>query len=142
LKKKLAQAQLEVMRKGGVDIDALAREARELRPQLGGATKQPLPELPGLQPEIPSGPVHLPYILVRPPYSYDWSSTGYVDYSPGTLSAYANRESGTLGFDDTPDAYTSQAYANYASYAGGRSGHLLEATSCRSIERNDHRKDI
>ena len=120
LKKEVAQAELEVMRKGGMDIEALARKARELPQQLGGALKQPLPKPPGLQPQIPLGVAHLPgYSLVRPPYSWDWSSTGYLEYSPGTLSAHADRQTGTLGFEDVPDGTSDQADASYAAAAVG-----------------------
>jgi hypothetical protein len=120
LQKKLAQAQLEIMRQAGVDIDALAREARELSHQLGGPSKPPLPELPGLQPEIPSRVAHPPgWTLVMPPYSYDWSSTGYIDYGPGTLSAYATRETGFLTFTGQPASDSDQVNVSYAAAAAG-----------------------
>ena len=117
LKREVAQAELEIMRKGGMDIEALARKARELPQQLGGALKQPLPKLPGLQPQIPPGPVG--HSFVMPPYSWDWSSTGYLEYAPGTLSARADRETGTLGFEDVPDGTSDQADASYAAAAVG-----------------------
>ena len=99
LRKKLAQAQFEVMRKSGVDVGALAREVRELRRQR--PPKHPLPKLPGLQPEVPVGLAAAPgYFLVTPPYSYQLCHTQQIDIDPiGTLLAYANPETGTMGID-------------------------------------------
>jgi hypothetical protein len=54
-----------------------------------------------------------------PPYSWDWSSKGYLDYGPGTLSAYANRETGMLGFADIPDPHSDLEIVSYAAAAVG-----------------------
>jgi len=99
LMKKLAQTQLEVLSKSGVDVGALAREVRQLRRQR--APKQAFPEL--LQSKVPEGLAVPGYSVVTPPYSYNWTATDYVDYAPAPpaiLSASADPETGTLGFDD------------------------------------------
>jgi hypothetical protein len=99
LMKKLGQAQIEVLSKCGVDVGALAREVRQLRRQR--APKQAFPEL--LQSKVPAGLAVPGYSVVTPPYSYNWTATNYVDYADpdfATLSAFADPENGTLGFDD------------------------------------------
>ena len=120
LRQKPAHAQLEALRRAGVDLTTLTDEARQLRQQVRGAPKEPLAVLSGLQPEIPVGVAAVPgYSLVTPPYSYDWSATGYIDYAPGTLSAYANREAGTLSFQDVSADPCIQVNVSYAAAAVG-----------------------
>ncbi len=116
LRKKLAQAQLEVMKKSGVDVEALARDIRELRQQ---RPKRPSPAAPGLHPEVPGGMAPPPgHFLVAPPYSYDWSETQQIDIAPDTLSAYANPETGALGFQDDSSGSDQVDISNAAAAVG------------------------
>ena len=118
VKQKLGRVQLEVMEKAGDDVKALVNEARELSQAVRGAPKERLPVTPGLQPQIPVDVAQVPGLSVaRPPYSYDWTATGYIHYAPGPLSAYAYRQTGDLGFDDEPTR--DQADASYAAAAVG-----------------------
>ena len=129
LMKKLAQAQLDVLSKSGVDVGALAREVRQLRRQR--APKQAFPEL--LQSKVSAGLAVPGYSLVTPPYSWGWSPPGnYVDYAPSppaTLSNYADPETGTLGFDERLWLWIPSEHQQ----CSGRSGHLLQARAFRTI---------
>lgn len=136
VKQKLVRAQLDVMEKAGLDVKALASEAKRATQQLKGESKAP-PIPPGLQVQIPRDLGGVPGLgLVTPPYNYDWTATGYIVYGTGTLSAYATRQTGVLGFDEEPAAILqTEAFSTYAAAAVGfsfrpqRSGLLTVGTA-------------
>lgn len=129
------RTQLQVMEKAGVDIKALADEARQASQQLKGEPKG-LPVPPGLQAQIPRDVGGVTGLgMVTPPYNYDWTATGYFQYGTGTLSAHATRQTGVLGFDEEPAAILqAEAFSTYAAAAVGfsfrpqRSGLLTVGT--------------
>jgi len=122
LKKKLAKAELEVMNKSGVDVVTLAGEIRKWR--AGQRDKpQPSPKTPGMQPGVPSELAAVPgYSVVTPPYTYEWSQTGYVNYAPAppaTRSANADAETGALGFIDESSPESGQVNISWTAAAVG-----------------------
>ena len=118
LRTKLAEARRDIVRKSGVDLAALTGELRKLRRHR--AARQSFARLPGMQSEVPFDLAGVSgYSVVTPPYDYSWTNTGYVHYGPGTLTANADVQTGTLGIVDQPDPSSVQENVSNAQAAVG-----------------------
>jgi hypothetical protein len=112
---KLAKANIQVYRQGGVDFAALTREARKLWHE-----PRKLPRSRTRHAAIAlHTPVFPPSTIVSPPYSYEWTTKGYVNFAPGTLSTYATSANGQLGFDIASSPSSGQVNRSYARAAVG-----------------------
>jgi hypothetical protein len=115
LNKKLALANIQIYRQSGVDLSSLSALAKTQWRQRRRTMK--------LRAKVPSRSSEVPALerstIVVPPYSYDWSATGYIDYAPGTLSAYATRNQGIMSFDIESSPSSHQVNRSFARAAVG-----------------------